>query len=152
MSKTVVLIHGAWLNAKSWEGFKARYEGQGYTVVAPDWPYDDRDPAALRADPDPRLKTLGQRQILDHYEAIIRGLPEEPILIGHSLGGVFVQHLLDLRLGVASGISCPLHRTPIRVAIAKVPKAAIGAGCHKRAQAACHLGTRARLDCSARCA
>jgi hypothetical protein len=26
MSKTIMLIHGAWLNARSWEGFKARYE------------------------------------------------------------------------------------------------------------------------------
>ncbi|NML08481.1 alpha/beta hydrolase [Sphingomonas sp. G-3-2-10] len=111
MSKTIVLIHGAWLNSKSWEGFKARYEAQGYTVVAPDWPYDDRDPADLRADPDPALKSLSQRQIIAHYAAIIRDLPEEPILIGHSLGGVFVQHLLDMGLGVA-GVAIDPAPTP----------------------------------------
>lgn len=111
MTKTIVLIHGAWLNSKSWEGFKARYEAQGYTVIAPDWPYDDREPAALRASPDPRLKTLSQRQIIDHYAAIIRALPEEPILIGHSLGGVFVQHLLDMGLGVA-GVAIDPAPTP----------------------------------------
>jgi pimeloyl-ACP methyl ester carboxylesterase len=111
MSKTIVLIHGAWLNSKSWEGFKARYEAQGYTVVAPDWPHDDRDPADLRADPDPALKSLSQRQIIAHYAAIIRDLPEEPILIGHSLGGVFVQHLLDMGLGVA-GVAIDPAPTP----------------------------------------
>jgi pimeloyl-ACP methyl ester carboxylesterase len=42
MSKTIMLIHGAWLNAHSWEGFKARYEARGYTVIAPSWPLDDR--------------------------------------------------------------------------------------------------------------
>ncbi len=49
MTKTIMLIHGAWLNAVAWEGFKARYEAAGYTVVAPSWPYDDRSPAELRA-------------------------------------------------------------------------------------------------------
>lgn len=107
MSKTIVLIHGAWLNARSWEGFKARYEAQGYTVIAPDWPLDDRSPAALRNDPDPALATIGQRAIVDHYERIIRALPEAPILIGHSLGGVFVQHLLDRGLGVAGVVIDP---------------------------------------------
>lgn len=111
MTKTIMLIHGAWLNSKSWEGFKARYEAQGFTVVAPDWPNDDRTPAQLRAAPRAELAKTGQRQILAHYERIIRGLPEEPILIGHSLGGVFVQHLLDRGLGVA-GVAINPAPTP----------------------------------------
>src|SRR5688572_26294827 len=84
MTKTIMLIHGAWLNSRSWEGFKARYEAMGYNVVAPDWPYDDRSPAELRASPRPELARTGQRDILAHLERIIRALPEEPILIGHS--------------------------------------------------------------------
>jgi pimeloyl-ACP methyl ester carboxylesterase len=111
MPKTVVLIHGAWLNAASWEGFKACYEAKGYTVHAPDWPYDDRPPAELRASPLPELVKLGQRQIIDHYEKIIRALPEPPILIGHSAGGVFVQHLLDRGLG-AVGVAIDPAPTP----------------------------------------
>ena len=59
MTKTIMLIHGAWLNAQSWEGFKARYEAKGYTVVAPSWPLDDRSPAELRATPHPDLKNVG---------------------------------------------------------------------------------------------
>src|SRR5262249_30699913 len=55
MTKTIMLIHGAWLNAQSWEGFKARYEARGYTVIAPSWPLDDRSPAELRASPNPAL-------------------------------------------------------------------------------------------------
>jgi pimeloyl-ACP methyl ester carboxylesterase len=106
-TRTIVLIHGAWLNAGSWAGFKARYEAQGYTVIAPDWPLDDRSPAELRASPDPALAKIGQREIVDHYEQIIRALPEAPILIGHSVGGVFVQHLLDRGLGVAGVVIDP---------------------------------------------
>jgi pimeloyl-ACP methyl ester carboxylesterase len=44
MSKTIVLIHGAWLNSRSWDGFKDRYEKAGYTVIAPDWPSTDARP------------------------------------------------------------------------------------------------------------
>lgn len=111
MSKTIVLIHGAWLNSRSWEQVKARYEARGYTVLAPDWPLDEGEPAALRARPHPKLGALGQREIVAHYEAIIRALPEAPILIGHSLGGVVVQHLLDRGLGVA-GVAIDPAPTP----------------------------------------
>lgn len=107
MSKTIMLVHGAWLNSLSWEGFKARYEAKGYTVIAPDWPHDDRSPAELRTAPHPEMYRLGQRQIIDHFERVIRALPEPPILIGHSVGGVFVQHLLDRGLGVAGVVIDP---------------------------------------------
>lgn len=48
---------------------------------------------------------------MSQYEAIIRALPEQPILIGHSLGGVFVQHLLASGLGVA-GVAVDPAPTP----------------------------------------
>lgn len=111
MTSTIMLIHGAWLNAKSWDGFAKRYRDRGYTVIAPDWPFDDRDPADLRRDPRPELAQLGQRNIIDHYERHIRALPEKPILIGHSMGGVAVQHLLDRGLG-AAGVAINTAPTP----------------------------------------
>lgn len=101
MSKTIMLIHGAWLNAASWEGFKQRYETKGFTVVALSWPHDERSPAELRANPHPDLKNVGMVRILEHYENAIRALPEAPILMGHSFGGTIVQHLLDRGLGAA---------------------------------------------------
>jgi len=108
---TIVLVHGAWLNSASWAGFKARYEARGYRVIAPDWPYDDRPPSELRASPRPELAHLGQREILDHYERIIRELDVPPIIIGHSAGGTFTQHLLDRGLG-AAGVAIDPAPTP----------------------------------------
>jgi pimeloyl-ACP methyl ester carboxylesterase len=107
MVKTIVLIHGAWLNAKSWENWKARFEGQGYKVLAPDWPGDEGDPRELRAHPRQELAEHSQRDIIASYEAIVRDLDEPPILIGHSLGGVVVQHLLDRGLGAVGVVIDP---------------------------------------------
>lgn len=101
MTKTIMLIHGAWLTPASWERFRGHYEARGYSVVAPAWPYLDRPIADLRADPDKRLGKLGLKQIVDHYETQIRALPEQPILMGHSFGGLIVQLLLDRGLGAA---------------------------------------------------
>ena len=100
MSKTIMLIHGAWLNAHGWEGFKARYKARGYTVIAPSWPLDDPSPAELRASPNPALAKIGINEIINHYDRLIRALPEPPILIGHSFGGTVTQRLPD-RLGAA---------------------------------------------------
>jgi len=111
MTTTILLIHGAWLNARSWEGFKARYEAKGFRVLAPDWPLDERAPDALRASPDPALARIGQQAIIDHYADHIAQLDAPPILIGHSAGGVFVQHLLDRGLG-AVGVAINPAPTP----------------------------------------
>ncbi|MDC0713843.1 alpha/beta hydrolase [Stigmatella sp. ncwal1] len=96
-----MLIHGAWLTPASWEPFRAHYEARGFTVIAPAWPYLDRPITELRANPDPRLARLNLKDIADHYEAQIRALPEKPILMGHSFGGLIVQMLLDRGLGAA---------------------------------------------------
>jgi len=111
MTRTIMLIHGAWLNARSWEHWKARYEARGYTVVAPDWPGDEGEPADLRANPRKALTKYGPKEIVAHYERLIRALPEKPILIGHSAGGVWVQHLLDRGLG-AAGVAIDPAPTP----------------------------------------
>ncbi|HEU6442185.1 MAG TPA: alpha/beta hydrolase [Microvirga sp.] len=118
MSKTILLIHGAWLNGHSWEGFRSRYEAKGFRVVAPSWPHDERSPAELRASPHEDLRNVGIQRIVDRYESEIRALPEEPIIVGHSAGGVFTQTLLDRGHGVAG------------VAINPAPTAGVPLGRH----------------------
>ncbi|MBL8552548.1 MAG: alpha/beta hydrolase [Hyphomonadaceae bacterium] len=101
MTKTIMLIHGAWLNSKGWENWKARYEAKGFTVHTPDWPHDEGEPADLRANPRKILAKVGPKQIVASLEEKIRALPEAPILIGHSAGGVWTQYLLQRGLGAA---------------------------------------------------
>lgn len=83
---TVVLVHGAWLDSSSWDAWCERYEARGYECLAPEWPQGPR---------------VGVTEIVDHYEQVIRAMPEEPVLIGHSFGGLFVQMLLDRGVGAA---------------------------------------------------
>jgi pimeloyl-ACP methyl ester carboxylesterase len=56
--------------------------------------------AEINADPSP-LKGLGIGEIAAHYEQVVRGLDEPPILVGHSYGGLMTQILLDRGLGAA---------------------------------------------------
>ena len=82
----IVLIHGLWLSADSWRGWIDRYRAAGHVVHAPDWP----------ADPG-----IGLAEAADHFDAFVRSLPDAPIIIGHSMGGLITQLLLDRGLGRA---------------------------------------------------
>jgi pimeloyl-ACP methyl ester carboxylesterase len=98
--KTIVLIHGLWMTPLSWEKWIDRYQNAGYEVIAPAWPGMDGEIDALRADPS-AIEHLGIEEIVDHYDAIVRGLPSPPIIMGHSFGGAFTEVLLDRGLGAA---------------------------------------------------
>jgi pimeloyl-ACP methyl ester carboxylesterase len=82
MNKTIVFVHGAWLTSLSWENFTGYFEEKGYTCIAPEWPYRDQPAAKLREHTPPELAQVGFKELTDHYDAIIRKLPEPPILIG----------------------------------------------------------------------
>ncbi|HEX2292471.1 MAG TPA: alpha/beta hydrolase [Gaiellaceae bacterium] len=98
---TILFIHGLWLTPRSWEHFAERYGSRGYKVLAPGWPGTEGEVEALRRDPS-LLDGLDLKQVVDHYDRIIRGLDSPPILIGHSLGGTITQLLLDRGLGAAA--------------------------------------------------
>jgi len=97
---TIVLIHGLWLTPRSWEGWIDRYQKAGYNVIAPSWPGLEGEVEAIRKDPS-ALKGLKLKTVVDHYDRIIRKLDTQPILMGHSFGGLIVQMLVDRGLGSA---------------------------------------------------
>lgn len=97
---TIVLIHGLWMTARSWEHWAQRYSDAGYRVIADSWPGLDSEVENLRRDPSP-LAGLGVGEIVDHYARIIDDLERPPIIIGHSFGGTFTQILLDRGYGAA---------------------------------------------------
>jgi pimeloyl-ACP methyl ester carboxylesterase len=103
MTMTIVFIHGAWVTPACWYPFRGFFEERGFECLAPAWPGKDRPIEAIRADPS-ALAGLGIAEIVDHYERVIRELPEAPVLVGHSFGGLFVQILLDRGVG-ACGVA-----------------------------------------------
>ena len=96
----LMLIHGAWLSARSWETFADYFSGRGFAVTAPEWPRKHGDVPELRDDAG-ELAGLGLDEIVDHHAQLIAGLDEPPVLVGHSFGGLIVELLLDRGLGRA---------------------------------------------------
>ena len=104
--ETVVLIHGLWMTSLCWERWVERYASQGYRVIARSWPGMEGDIEDLRRDPS-AIAGLGITEVVNHYEAIIRGLDRPPLIIGHSFGGLITQILLDRGLGAAGVAIAP---------------------------------------------
>jgi pimeloyl-ACP methyl ester carboxylesterase len=102
----LMLIHGAWLSARSWENYADYFGKRGFAVSAPEWPRKQGDVEEMRETAD-ESAGLGVKEIVDHYEALIRGLEQAPVLIGHSYGGLFVELLLDRGLGRAGVAMSP---------------------------------------------
>jgi pimeloyl-ACP methyl ester carboxylesterase len=89
----ILFVHGMFLNAKSWEPWKAFFAARGYECVAPSWPLHEGEPAALRAVVPPGLGKLTLEQVLDAMQAEASKL-DKPIVIGHSVGGLLTQLLV----------------------------------------------------------
>jgi pimeloyl-ACP methyl ester carboxylesterase len=100
--RAIVLVHGFWVTPRSWEHWIARYESQGYRVLAPAYPgfevEVEVEVEALNADPTP-IEDLRVPAIIDRFESAIGELDTAPVLIGHSAGGAFTQILLDHGFG-----------------------------------------------------
>ena len=102
----LMLVHGAWLSARSWENFADYFRDRGFTVSAPEWPRKHGDVEQLREAAE-ELEGLGLTEIVDHYGSQIKSLEEPPVLIGHSFGGLIVELLLDRGLGRAGVAMSP---------------------------------------------
>lgn len=111
-SKTIVFISGAYVNHACWSDWSKYFEGQGYTTITPPWPGKNGDTATLLAhDPDPELMGITIYDVVQHYINIINTLPEKPIIIGHSFGGLLTQVLLN-KGHAAAGIA--IHPVPVK--------------------------------------
>jgi pimeloyl-ACP methyl ester carboxylesterase len=99
-----------YMNSHSWQPWVDRFAARGFTAHAPSWPYHDGKPADLRANPDPGLGALTFGEVVTSMKAFIDALPQRPNLIGHSIGGLVVQKLVNdgyARAGVAISSAPP---------------------------------------------
>ena len=87
----LLFVHGAWHAAWCWdEHFLGFFADRGYRAVA----------LSLRGHGtsanDKRLRDCSFADYLDDVRSVVRRLPNPPVLIGHSMGGVIVQKYLEL--------------------------------------------------------
>ena len=107
---SIVLINGVWTTAFSWEPWIERYREQGCRVVANGRP-NREGPIEHRRRAPSSVAKLRLAEVADHYEKIICELDQPPIIIGHGVGGLVTQILLDRGWGAAGvGIATvPAH-------------------------------------------
>lgn len=110
LPKSVVFITGAFVGNNCWDEWMVYFKNKGYKCIAPAWPYKDATPEELRnRHPDAGIALSRLDALTDYFTTIINALPDKPVLIGHSLGGLVVQLLLQRGLGSA-GIA--MHSFP----------------------------------------
>jgi pimeloyl-ACP methyl ester carboxylesterase len=100
-SKTVLFIHGLYMTPLCWEEWVKRFEAKGYRCIAPAYPGRDKSVKELQT-PEAALGKLTLRHIVDHLAKQIATLAEKPVLIGHSMGALIAQLLLQRGLGSAA--------------------------------------------------
>ncbi|WP_375436403.1 alpha/beta hydrolase [uncultured Hymenobacter sp.] len=109
-SNSIVFVTGAFVSSTCWNEWKAYFQSQGYTCYAPAHPHKEGIAAALRSEhPHSSIAHNSLTSVVEFYAAFIRRLPEKPILIGHSFGGLILQLLLQQNLGTA-GVA--IHSVP----------------------------------------
>jgi pimeloyl-ACP methyl ester carboxylesterase len=101
--RTIVFIHGNFVNFNCWDGWVKRYEAQGFKCVAVPYPLRDKSVKELRAEhPNMKVGTVTFDQTVDSIAQTIKRLGEKPIIIGHSFGGLLTQQMVKLDLAAAA--------------------------------------------------
>ncbi|WP_316843918.1 alpha/beta hydrolase [Pedobacter psychrodurus] len=101
-TKTIVFITGAFVSSDCWNDWKDYFEEQGYKTHVPAWPHKDAPACTLRQrHPDADVAALRLTTLTDYFTNIVEALPEKPILIGHSMGGLITQLLVQKGLATA---------------------------------------------------
>lgn len=106
MSKgDVLLIHGAFAGSWVFERFRAALAADGWHTHAPELPFHAAQFAGRHPHPD--LARQGLAEYRRHLSAEIARLPQKPVLIGHSLGGLLAQQLAAEGLARAAILLAP---------------------------------------------
>ena len=99
MSKSIVLIHGAFAGPWCLDTYKGFFEARGWTCHAPALRYHDGDP---KADPDPAFANTSILDYTQDIAAFVRTLDAPPVLLGHAVGGLVAQQVAAM--GLSSGV------------------------------------------------
>jgi len=100
ITKSVLFITGAFVSNSCWDEWITYFQQNGYAAIAPAWPHKNEAADILRLkQPDAAIASQRLADLTEHYAAIAQAMEHKPILIGHSMGGLIVQLLLQRGLG-----------------------------------------------------
>jgi pimeloyl-ACP methyl ester carboxylesterase len=105
--KNILFITGCFVGSNCWDNWQVYFQNKGYHTIAPAWPNKKGSPSELRSkypDGNPGLTKLTLAELITYFENLARGFDEKPILIGHSMGGLITQILVN-RGVAAAGIA-----------------------------------------------
>lgn len=111
-TKSVVFITGAFVSNICWDDWKKYFESKGYSVLAPAWPHKNASVEELRArhpHKDKELALLTLEELAEYHADIISSLPEKPVVLGHSFGGLLTQLMVNRDIA-AAGVA--IHSVP----------------------------------------
>jgi pimeloyl-ACP methyl ester carboxylesterase len=79
--QNIVLVHGAWMGASSWDGVAADLRGRGFNVVAVELPGHGNDRTPVE-----------QLSLAGYVDAVVAALPADgrSVLVGHSMAGMVI--------------------------------------------------------------
>lgn len=90
MSRTVLMLHGAFVGGWCFDELAGIFRAAGYRTIVPDLPGHDR---SWTDGPAPDLSRHGIGDYVDAMSAIVQGLDAPPVIVGHSMGGLIAQML-----------------------------------------------------------
>lgn len=69
----IVLIHGLWMTARSWDRWVEHYRAKGHEVIAPSYPGFEIEVEALREKPE-IIAEASVTETLDHLSEVVERL------------------------------------------------------------------------------
>ena len=97
----IVFAHGMFVTNNCWKNWLTYFDAKGYECFAPAWPLKEYNAAELNKK-HPDFEGEGHVRLYDviaRYEEFLKELDQPPILIGHSMGALVVQLLLQKGFG-----------------------------------------------------
>jgi len=103
----IVFITGSFVSNNCWDAWQLFFRDHGYKTLAPSWPFKKgsaEDQRCKHPSNNPDLTRLTLNELTTYYENIVKSYKEKPIVIGHSMGGLITQILVNRGL-VAAGVA-----------------------------------------------
>jgi len=110
ITQNILFITGAFVSHTCWDDWRQYFESKGFATAAPAWPHKDAPSEELRnRQPDRNIASNRLADLVDYFAVQAQKFTEPPILIGHSIGGLVAQLLIQRNIG---RMAVAIHSVP----------------------------------------